>query len=157
MKSPKPLLFLALPFMSQATPDKPNAVYLMSDELAYYELAHMGNTLIKTPVIDQFAREGIRFTQALAGSPVCGPMRCNLMTGKHAGHASVGRTTEEPLFGPKKRPLPPSSRKEATPRGASESGDAVDGIPREFPKSTASICSLDTTIKSTPIAFTRPT
>ena len=89
MKSPKPLLFLALPFMSQATPDKPNVVYLMSDELAYYELAHMGNPLIKTPVIDQFAREGIRFTQALAGSPVCGPLRCNLMTGKHAGHASV--------------------------------------------------------------------
>lgn len=61
----------------------------MSDELAYFELSHMGNTKIKTPNIDQFAREGIRFTNALAGSPVCGPLRCNLMTGKHAGHASV--------------------------------------------------------------------
>ena len=85
----KALFFLALPLLSQATPDKPNIVYLMSDELAYYELSHMGNPLIKTPVIDRFAKEGIRFTQALAGSPVCGPLRCNLMTGKHAGHASV--------------------------------------------------------------------
>jgi arylsulfatase A-like enzyme len=61
----------------------------MSDELAYFELSHMGNPLIKTPVIDRFAKQGIRFTQALAGSPVCGPLRCNLMTGKHAGHSSV--------------------------------------------------------------------
>ena len=35
------------------------------------------------------AREGMRFTNALAGSPVCAPLRCNLMTGKHSGHASV--------------------------------------------------------------------
>jgi len=68
---------------------KPNVVYLMSDELAYYELSHMGNPYIKTPNVDKFAKEGIRFTQALAGSPVCAPLRCNLMTGKHAGHASV--------------------------------------------------------------------
>jgi len=67
----------------------PNIVYLMSDELAYYELSHMGNPYIKTPRIDRFASEGIRFTQGLAGAPVCAPLRCNLMTGKHAGHASV--------------------------------------------------------------------
>ncbi len=67
----------------------PNIVYIMSDELAYYELGHMGNPFLKTPNIDRFAAEGIRFTSALAGSPVCAPLRCNLMTGKHAGHASV--------------------------------------------------------------------
>ncbi|MCA9038625.1 MAG: sulfatase-like hydrolase/transferase, partial [Planctomycetaceae bacterium] len=39
--------------------------------------------------IDAMAKDGIRFTQALAGSPVCAPLRCTLMTGKHAGHASV--------------------------------------------------------------------
>ncbi|MEC8862870.1 MAG: hypothetical protein VXX31_07990, partial [Planctomycetota bacterium] len=44
----------------------PNIVYVMSDELAYYELGHMGNRHIKTPRIDQFAREGLRFTNALA-------------------------------------------------------------------------------------------
>jgi arylsulfatase A-like enzyme len=67
----------------------PNIVYIMSDELAYYELSHMGNPRIHTPHIDQMAREGIRFTQALAGAPVCAPLRCTLMTGKHMGHASV--------------------------------------------------------------------
>ena len=68
---------------------KPNIVYIMADELAYYELSHMGNRYIKTPNIDKFAEEGIRFTSALAGAPVCAPLRCNLMTGKHAGHASI--------------------------------------------------------------------
>ena len=67
----------------------PNIVYIMSDELAYFELSHMGNTRIHTPNIDQMAQQGIRFTQALAGSPVCAPLRCTLMTGKHSGHASV--------------------------------------------------------------------
>jgi len=67
----------------------PNIVYIMSDELAYYELSHMGNPYIHTPRIDRMAIEGIRFTQALAGAPVCAPLRCSLMTGKHMGHASV--------------------------------------------------------------------
>ena len=69
--------------------EKPNIVYIMSDELAYYELSHMGNPYIRTPRIDQMAGEGMRFTQALAGAPVCAPLRCSLMTGKHMGHASV--------------------------------------------------------------------
>lgn len=69
--------------------ESPNIVYIMSDELAYYELSHMGNPKIRTPNIDQFAKEGIRFTQALAAAPVCAPLRCALMTGKHMGHASV--------------------------------------------------------------------
>jgi arylsulfatase A-like enzyme len=67
----------------------PNIVFIMSDELAYYELSHMGNPYIRTPNIDRMAKEGIRFTQALAAAPVCAPLRCALMTGKHMGHASV--------------------------------------------------------------------
>ena len=83
------ILLLCLSSTLLASDRLPNIVYLMSDELAYYELGHMGNPYIRTPHIDQFAAQGIRFTQALAGSPVCAPLRCNLMTGKHAGHASV--------------------------------------------------------------------
>jgi arylsulfatase A-like enzyme len=84
------LFLTALSVVGTATAERPpNIVYIMSDELAYYELSHMGNPYIRTPHIDQLAAEGIRFTQALAGSPVCAPLRCNLMTGKHAGHASV--------------------------------------------------------------------
>ena len=86
MKTILPILLLCA---SASAERPPNIVFIMSDELAYYELSHMGNPYIKTPRIDRFAAEGIRFTQALAGAPVCAPLRCNLMTGKHAGHASV--------------------------------------------------------------------
>ena len=90
-------LILACSTASEARPadpaaggaEAPNVVYVMSDELAYFELGHMGNPYIRTPNIDRFAAEGMRFTHAYAGSPVCAPLRCNLMTGMHAGHASV--------------------------------------------------------------------
>jgi arylsulfatase A-like enzyme len=61
----------------------------MADELGYYELSCMGHPHIRTPHIDRMAREGIRFRQALAGSALCAPTRCSLMTGKHSGHSSV--------------------------------------------------------------------
>ena len=81
-----PLLLVAT---GSAGERPPNIVFIMSDELAYFELGHMGNPYIETPRIDRMAAEGLRFTQAHAGAPVCAPLRCNLMTGKHAGHASV--------------------------------------------------------------------
>lgn len=68
---------------------RPNVVYIMADELGYFELSCLGNPNIQTPRIDQMTREGIRFTQALAGSSVCAPTRCCLMSGKHSGHTSV--------------------------------------------------------------------
>ena len=69
--------------------EPPNVVYIMADEMGYYELSCLGNPNIQTPRLDRMAREGIRFTQALAGSSVCAPTRCCLMTGKHSGHTSV--------------------------------------------------------------------
>lgn len=85
--------FLLLAFAMLTSPsfaaEPPNIVFIMSDELAYYELQHMGNPHVRTPRIDQMASEGLRFTQALAVSPVCASLRCGLMTGKHMGHASV--------------------------------------------------------------------
>jgi len=68
---------------------KPNIIYLMCDELGYYELSCMGHPHFKTPNVDRLAAEGVRFTQALAGSSVCAPTRCVLMSGKHSGHTSV--------------------------------------------------------------------
>lgn len=68
---------------------KPNVVYIMADELGYFETGYMGNPHIRTPNIDRIAAEGIRFTQGLAGSAVCAPTRCCFLTGKHSGHTSV--------------------------------------------------------------------
>lgn len=77
------------PAASAAQPRKPNIVYFIIDELGYYELSCMGHPEMKTPNIDRLAAEGTRFTQFLAGSSVCAPTRCCLMTGKHSGHSSL--------------------------------------------------------------------
>jgi arylsulfatase A-like enzyme len=73
---------------SPAAP-KPNVIYLMADELGYYEPGFMGGKTIQTPNLDRLAREGIIFRNLFAGSSVCAPTRCTFLTGKHSGHTSV--------------------------------------------------------------------
>ena len=68
---------------------KPNIVYIMADELGYYEPGFMGGKTIQTPNLDRLAAEGIRFHNLFAGSSVCAPTRCCFLTGKHSGHTSV--------------------------------------------------------------------
>lgn len=67
----------------------PNVIYMMADELGYYEPSYMGGTNIQTPHLDQMVAEGIRFNNLYAGSSVCAPTRACFLTGKHAGHTSV--------------------------------------------------------------------
>ncbi|MHC4993910.1 MAG: arylsulfatase [Planctomycetota bacterium] len=69
--------------------DKPNIVYIMADDLGYAELGCYGQTKIKTPHIDRLAAEGMRMTDAYAGSHVCAPSRSVLMTGLHSGRTPI--------------------------------------------------------------------
>ena len=71
----------------------------MLDEWGYFESGHMGSAELITPNIDQFASEGMRFTNAYAGAPVCGPTRCSLLTGLHAGNMSMRVKTDTPPSG----------------------------------------------------------
>ena len=74
---------------ASAAEARPNVIYIVSDELGYYEPGFMGNLNIQTPHLDKLAAEGIVFRNMLAGSSVCAPTRCCLLTGKHSGHTSV--------------------------------------------------------------------
>lgn len=65
---------------------KPNIIFIMADDLGYGDLGCYGQEKIKTPSIDRLASEGMRFTQAYAGGPVCTSSRSVLMTGQHTGH-----------------------------------------------------------------------
>lgn len=70
--------------------DRPNIIFLMLDEWGYYEMSGLGHPDLQTPNIDElFLKGGMRFTQALAGGPVCGPTRATLMLGQHLGHTSM--------------------------------------------------------------------
>lgn len=77
---------------------KRNVILIVADDLGYGELGCYGQKLIKTPNLDRLASEGLRFTQAYAGSSVCAPSRCCLFTGYHTGNAWVrGNNSERHL------------------------------------------------------------
>ena len=68
---------------------RPNIIYIMCDDMGYGDLGCYGQQYIATPNIDRLASQGMRFTQAYAGSPVSAPSRACFMTGQHSGHTHV--------------------------------------------------------------------
>ena len=80
---------LLVPLATLAASPKPNVIYLIDDELGYYEPGFMGGGTSRLPTIDRMAAEGIVFRNLFAGGSVCAPTRCCLLTGKHSGHTSV--------------------------------------------------------------------
>ncbi len=77
---------------------KPNIVFIMADDLGYGELGCYGQQTLSTPNLDRMAAEGLRFTDVYAGSTVCAPSRCVLMTGLHTGHCRVRGNRRVPLL-----------------------------------------------------------
>ncbi len=78
--------------------NSPNIIYILADDLGYGDLGCYGQKTIQTPEIDKMAVEGMRFTDHYAGSTVCAPSRCSLMTGLHMGHARVRGNADVPLM-----------------------------------------------------------
>ncbi len=83
--------------MSCLAAERPNIIFILSDDLGYGELGCYGQKRIRTPDLDRMASEGIRFTDCYAGSTVCAPSRCTLMTGCHTGHARIRGNDPLPL------------------------------------------------------------
>src|SRR5947208_15335198 len=82
---------------ADAEPKKPNIVFILADDLGYGDLGCYGQERIRTPRIDRMASQGMRFTQCYAGSTVCTPSRCSLMTGQHTGHCTISGNANVPL------------------------------------------------------------
>jgi arylsulfatase A-like enzyme len=79
----------AAPAAAPSADKHPNIILIVADDLGYGDVGCYGQQRIKTPRLDRMAAEGLRFTNAYAGAPVCAPSRCVLMTGLHGGHARV--------------------------------------------------------------------
>ena len=76
---------------------RPNLILIMADDLGWGDLGCYGQVQPLTPRLDRMAAEGMRFHQFYAGSTVCAPSRCVLMTGKHTGHAEIRGNSKQPL------------------------------------------------------------
>jgi len=84
--------------LKNAQQRRPNILFILADDLGYGDLGCYGQERIKTPNIDKLADEGMRFTDCYAGSTVCAPSRCCLMTGFHTGHARIRGNARLPIL-----------------------------------------------------------
>nr|WP_299385031.1 arylsulfatase [Allomuricauda sp.] len=71
--------------------ERPNVIVIITDDQGYGDLGITGNPHIQTPVIDQFARESVRFNNFYV-SPVCAPTRSSLMTGRYSLRTGISDT-----------------------------------------------------------------
>lgn len=81
-----PVAFAQQPVTNQT---RPNIVIILADDLGWGDLSCYGQKKFTTPNLDRLATEGMRFTQAYAGSPSGAASRGTLFTGKHTGHARI--------------------------------------------------------------------
>ncbi len=69
---------------TRGTKDRPNIIFIMSDDHAYQAISAYDNRLIETPNIDRIAKKGMLFTQACVTNSICAPSRATILTGKHS-------------------------------------------------------------------------
>jgi arylsulfatase A-like enzyme len=66
------------------TPQRPNIIFIMSDDHAYQAISAYDDRLIQTPNIDRLAEEGMLFSNACVTNSICAPSRAVILTGKHS-------------------------------------------------------------------------
>jgi arylsulfatase A len=76
------LFAVGLPLGVSAADSRPNILVVLCDDLGYGDLGCYGNDVIRSPNIDKFAADGMRFTDCYAASANCSPARTGLMTGR---------------------------------------------------------------------------
>lgn len=84
----KTLLASKKAFLSQSptpsdTTQKPNIIWIVVDDLGYYDTDLYGNDRVEVPNIHKLANEGVLFTEGFTTSPICSPSRAGLLTGRY--------------------------------------------------------------------------
>lgn len=77
------LLTLGINNSLPAQSAKPNILLFLSDDLTYHDIGCYGNEEVRTPAIDQMAKDGLRFEYCFNSAPMCAPTRMSLYTGIH--------------------------------------------------------------------------
>ena len=79
------LVFLVFEIASGAASkaQPPNILFILADDLGWSDLGCYGHKIHGTPNIDRLAGHGMRFTDGYAASPVCGPTRASILSGKY--------------------------------------------------------------------------
>ena len=82
------ILLCALGQAAETPIRRPNIILIMPDDIGYGDLACLGNPIVKTPHLDRFYGESVRFTNFHV-SPTSAPTRAALLTGRHEFRGGV--------------------------------------------------------------------
>lgn len=98
----KSLLLLSLTLLTylNAQSQRPNIIYIMTDDVGYGDLSSYGRKDYVTPNLDKLASQGVKFVNAYSAGPLCTPTRAAFMTGRYPARTPVGLI--EPLTATKK-------------------------------------------------------
>ena len=82
----------------ERTPEnrRPNMVVILVDDMRWDEMGAAGHPFIETPNMDRLAREGVRFLNAFATTPLCSPSRASFLTGQYAHTHGIVDNTARP-------------------------------------------------------------
>ncbi|MEM7143866.1 MAG: arylsulfatase [Verrucomicrobiota bacterium] len=100
------LIIASIP-SAEAKSDRPNLIFVLSDDIAQGDLGVYGQELIQTPNLDRLANEGTRYLSAYTGTSVCAPARTSFFTGLHMGNSPTRANRELQPEG--QLPLPPNT------------------------------------------------
>jgi arylsulfatase A len=81
--------------VAQAADRAPNVVLIVADDLGWADVGFNGRKEWSTPHLDALASRGVVLKRCYAGSPVCGPSRACLLTGKYTIHSGVRRNDQD--------------------------------------------------------------
>ena len=75
---------------SPSTPERPNIIFLLTDDQRADTLSIAGNSQIETPNIDELARDGVRYSNAFTVQPICAPSRFAFLSGQYERTSGLG-------------------------------------------------------------------
>lgn len=87
------IAILSIASVSVLAQNKPNVLYIMTDQQSYNMMSCMGNKWLKTPNMDELASKGYRFEKTYCANPVSMPSRFSLLTGHYASEVGVKENT----------------------------------------------------------------
>src|SRR5688572_25761611 len=93
------IILLLFVVCSYVFSQRPNIIYIMTDDMGYGDLSSYGRKDYLTPNIDKLALQGIKFVNAYSAGSLCTPTRTAFMTGRYPARTPVGLI--EPLTGQK--------------------------------------------------------
>ena len=96
-------LLICFPLKGICQSNRPNIIYVMTDQLRHDMMGYSGNFKAITPSIDKMATEGINFKNCVSVTPVCASHRASLITGKYS--SSTGMVTNEIRINPNQKTI----------------------------------------------------